>query len=182
MPTRMLPPLAVAKSVPRNADVLVVGMSETGVQEVTESIARAFAKRFGVSVSEMAVSLGAKPNADSKRTLPAAGSGPRIVVVGLGSEQSNEDLRRAAGSGVRHVASLAENGSLSVDEAELGEPLGHCGCGGRATWQLRLPADQRRTGHGWHSRRDHGDPPKRYQGRRYPCCCSDRRASGRHGA
>ena len=51
MPTRMLPPLAVAKSVPRNADVLVVGMSETGVQEVPESIARAFAKRFGVSVS-----------------------------------------------------------------------------------------------------------------------------------
>ena len=114
MPTRMLPPLAVAKGVPRNADVLVVGMSETGVREVPESIARAFAKRFGVSVSEMATSLGAKPNADSKRTLPAAGSGPRIVVVGLGSEQSNEDLRRAAGSGVRHAASLAENGSLSV--------------------------------------------------------------------
>ena len=114
MPTRMLPPLAVAKGVSRNADVLVVGMSETGVREVPESIARAFAKRFGVSVSEMAVSLGAKPNADSKRTLPAAGSGPRIVVVGLGSEQSNEALRRAAGSGVRHAASLADNGSLSV--------------------------------------------------------------------
>ena len=114
MPTRMLPPLAVAKGVSRNADVLVVGMSETGVREVPESIARAFAKRFGVSVSEMATSLGAKPNADSKRTLPAAGSGPRIVVVGLGSEQSNEALRRAAGSGVRHAASLADNGSLSV--------------------------------------------------------------------
>ncbi len=114
MPTRMLPSLAVAKSVPRNADVLVVGMSEAGVREVPEAIARAFAKRFGISVGEMAVSLGAKPNADSKRTLPAAGSGPRIVVVGLGSEHPNEDLRRAAGSGVRHAASLAENGSLSV--------------------------------------------------------------------
>jgi leucyl aminopeptidase len=114
VPTRMLPPLAVAKSVPRNADVLVVGMSETGVQEVPEAIARAFAKRFGASVSEMAVSLGAKPNPDSKRTLPAAGSGPRIVVVGLGSDRPTEDLRRAAGSGVRHAASLAENGSLSV--------------------------------------------------------------------
>ena len=114
MPTRMLPPLAVAKSVPRNADVLVVGMSETGVQEVPEAIARAFAKRFGVTVSEMAASLGAKANADSKRTLPAAGGGPRVVVVGLGSEQSNEDLRRAAGAGVRHAASVAENGSVSV--------------------------------------------------------------------
>ncbi len=114
MPTRMLPSLAVAKSVPRDADVLVVGMSEAGVREVPEAIARAFAKRFGISVGEMAVSLGAKPNADSKRTLPAAGSGPRIVVVGLGSEHPNEDLRRAAGSGVRHAASLAENGSLTV--------------------------------------------------------------------
>jgi leucyl aminopeptidase len=114
VPTRMLPPLAVAKSVPRNADVLVVGMSEAGVRKVPEAIARAFAKRFGVSVEEMAVSLGAKADPDSKRTLPAAGGGPRIVVVGLGSEQPNEDLRRAAGAGVRHAASLAENASLSV--------------------------------------------------------------------
>jgi len=83
MPTRMLPSLAIAKSVPRNADVLVVGMTETDVREVPEALARAFAKRFGVSVGEMATSLGAKVAADSKRTLPAAGDGPRIVVVGL---------------------------------------------------------------------------------------------------
>lgn len=115
MPTRMLPSLAIAKSVPRNADVLVVGISETGVREVPEAIARAFEKRFGVSVGEMATSLGAKTNADSKRTLPAAGDGPRIVVVGFDSEQPNaEDLRRAAGAGVRHAASLVEIGSLSV--------------------------------------------------------------------
>ncbi|HEX6757773.1 MAG TPA: leucyl aminopeptidase [Propionibacteriaceae bacterium] len=115
MPTRMLPSLAIAKSVPRNADVLVVGMSETGVREVPEAVARAFEKRFGVSVGEMATSLGAKTNADSKRTLPAAGDGPRIVVVGFDSEQPNaEDLRRAAGAGVRHAASLVGIGSLSV--------------------------------------------------------------------
>jgi leucyl aminopeptidase len=114
VPTRMLPPLAVTKSVPRNADVLVVGMSEAGVRDVPDAIARAFTKRFGVSVEEMAVSLGAKADADSKRTLPAAGGGPRIVVVGLGSERPNEDLRRAAGAGVRQAASLAENAGLSV--------------------------------------------------------------------
>ncbi|MGH3339576.1 MAG: M17 family peptidase N-terminal domain-containing protein, partial [Propionibacteriaceae bacterium] len=115
MPTRMLPPLAIAKSVPRNADVLVVGMSEAGVREVPDAIARSFSKRFGVSVEEMAVPLGAKPDSDSKRTLPAAGGGPRIVVVGLGSERPNEDLRRAAGAGVRHAASLATNNAgLSV--------------------------------------------------------------------
>jgi leucyl aminopeptidase len=114
VPTRMLPPLAVAKSVPRNADVLVVGLSEAGVRDVPDAIARAFTKRFGVSVEEMAVSLGAKAEADSKRTLPAAGGGPRIVVVGLGSERPNEDLRRAAGAGVRQAASLAQNAGLSI--------------------------------------------------------------------
>jgi leucyl aminopeptidase len=114
VPTRMLPPLAVTKSVPRNADVLVVGMSEAGVRDVPDAIARAFTKRFGVSVEEMAVSLGAKADADSKRTLPAAGGGPRIVVVGLGSERPNEDFRRAAGAGVRQAASLAQNAGISV--------------------------------------------------------------------
>ena len=47
MPTRILPSLAIAKSIPRNADVLVVGMTETDVREVPEALARAFAKRFG---------------------------------------------------------------------------------------------------------------------------------------
>jgi leucyl aminopeptidase len=115
VPARMLPALTIAKSVPRHTDLLVVGMSEAGVREVPEAIARAFAKRFGVSVGEMATSLGAKANADSKRTLPAAGDGPRIVVVGLESEEpSAEDLRRAAGAGVRHAASLSQTSGLSV--------------------------------------------------------------------
>jgi leucyl aminopeptidase len=111
----MLPSLAIAKSVPRNVDVLVVGLGDGGAREVPDAIARAFSKRFGVSVSEMATSLGAKSSADTKRTLPAAADGPRIVVVGLGSDQpSPEDLRRAAGAGVRHAASLADNDNLSV--------------------------------------------------------------------
>jgi leucyl aminopeptidase len=115
VPARMLPPLTIVKSVPRNADVLVVGMSEAGVREVPEALARAFLKRFGISVGEMATSLGAKASADSKRTLPAVADGPRIVVVGLDSEQPiAEDLRRAAGAGVRHAASLTETGGLSI--------------------------------------------------------------------
>jgi leucyl aminopeptidase len=114
VPSR-LPELTIAKSVPRNVDVLIVAMSGAGTMEVPDAIARAFTKRFGVSVGEMATSLGAKTSEDSKRTLPAAGDGPRIVIVGMDSEQpSAEDLRRAAGSGLRHAASLAENGRLSV--------------------------------------------------------------------
>jgi leucyl aminopeptidase len=115
VPARMLPPLTIVKSVPRNADVLVVAISEAGVREVPEALARAFVKRFGLSVGEMATSLGAKASADSKRTLPAVADGPRIVVVGLESEQPNaEDLRRAAGAGVRHASSLTETGGLSI--------------------------------------------------------------------
>ena len=115
MPTQMLPTLAIAKSVPRNVDVLVVGLGDGGIREVPDAIARAFTKRFGVLVSEMAASLGAKSSADMSQTLPAAGDGPRIVVVGLGSDQpSPEDLRRAAGAAVRHAASLADNDNLTV--------------------------------------------------------------------
>ena len=84
MPTRMLPSLAIAKSVPRNADVLVVGMSETGVREVPEAVARAFEKRFGVSVGEMATSLGPRrpPTASGLSLQPATdtdrGRGSRL--------------------------------------------------------------------------------------------------------
>ena len=133
-------PAGCRKGIPRNVDVLVVGMSEGGVREVPEAIARAFSKRFGLSVEEMAVSLGVKAQADSKRTLPAPGSGPRIVVVGLGSEQSDEDLRRAAGAGVRHAASLAENGGLSVAVSlgTAGSRAARCGRGGCAARQLEL--------------------------------------------
>jgi leucyl aminopeptidase len=115
VPSRMLPSLAITKAMPRNVDVLVVGLGNGKIRDVPEPIAKAFTKRFGVSVGEMATSLGAKSSADTKRTLPAAGDGPRIVVVGLGSDQpSGEDLRRAAGAGVRHAASLAESRNLTV--------------------------------------------------------------------
>jgi leucyl aminopeptidase len=115
VPSPILPPLTIAKTVPRNVDVLVVGLSDSGIREVPDAIARAFTKRFGIPISEMATSLGAKPSADNERTLPAAGDGPRIVVVGLGSDQPNaEDLRRAAGAGVRHAASLADSNNLTV--------------------------------------------------------------------
>jgi leucyl aminopeptidase len=115
VPTRILPSLTTAKAVPRNVDVLVVGLSDGGIRDVPEPINRAFSKRFGMSVAEMAISLGAKPSPDTERALPAAGDAPRIVVVGLESSQPNaENLRRAAGAGVRHATSLANSDSLTV--------------------------------------------------------------------
>ncbi len=115
MPTPPLPALTIAQALPRTADVLVVGRTETGLREVPEAVERAFAKRYGTSVAEMAAVVGAKSNEDHTRILPPAGDGPRILVVGLGSDEpSPEDLRRAAGVGVRQAGKLAEDGHLSV--------------------------------------------------------------------
>jgi leucyl aminopeptidase len=113
--TPPLPALTIARALPRTADVLVVGRTDTGVREVPDAVERAFAKRYGTSVAEMATVVGAKATEGHTRTLPAAGDGPRIVVVGLGDDEPNpEDLRRAAGVGVRQASKLAENGHLSV--------------------------------------------------------------------
>ena len=115
MPTPLLPTLTIARELPVKADVLIVGLTDAGLREVPEPTGRAFAKRYGTSVAEMAVSLGAKSAAGHTRTLPAAGDGPRIVVVGIGGDDpSPEDLRRAAGAGVHQAAGLADDARLSV--------------------------------------------------------------------
>ncbi len=115
MPIPPLPSLAIAKAVPRSIDLLVVGLGDSGLREVPEAVDRAFSKRFGVRVAEMATALGATTSAGSCRTLPAAGDGPRILVIGLGpGEPTPEGLRRAAGEGVRHAAGLAGETTLSV--------------------------------------------------------------------
>jgi len=79
VPTPLLPTLTIARELPVKADVLVVGLTDAGLREVPEPTGRAFAKRYGTSVAEMAVSLGAKSAAGHTRTLPAAGDGPFTI-------------------------------------------------------------------------------------------------------
>jgi len=115
VPIPQLPSLALSKTVTANTDVLVVGLGEQGAAGVPDVLDKAYAKRFGNGVAEMAALLGAKSKAGAVATLPAAGDGPRIIVVGLGDgDPTPEDLRRAAGVGVRHASSLAEVSTLSV--------------------------------------------------------------------
>ena len=115
MPMPPLPSLTVVRTPPRSLDVLVVGYTGEGLREVPSTVGAAFTKRFGTTPAQMAATLGAKPGDDHVVTLPAAGGGPRIVVVGLESAQpTTEDLRRSAGAGVRHAAGMAEATSLSV--------------------------------------------------------------------
>jgi leucyl aminopeptidase len=94
---------------------LVVALAESGVRLVPDAVAQAFRKRFGVSVSEMALAVGAQAKAGKTRTLPASDGGPRIVVVGMDREEPTpEELRRAAGEGIRSAAGLAGTGTVSV--------------------------------------------------------------------
>jgi len=93
----------------------VVALAESGVRLVPDAVAQAFRKRFGVSVLEMALAVGAQAKAGKTRTLPASDGSPRIVVVGIdGEEPTPEELRRAAGEGIRSAAGLAGTGTVSV--------------------------------------------------------------------
>jgi len=115
VPSPVVAPLRLAKSVAPHTDVLVVGLGEAGVVGLPDALDKAYAKSFGSRVTEMAALLGGRSKAGTVATLPAAGTGPRIVVVGLGdSAPTPEDLRRAAGTGVRHAAGLTEETALSV--------------------------------------------------------------------
>ncbi len=113
--TTALPPLSIAATSPRGTDVLVVGLTENGVIGVPSDLDTTYASAFSMGVAEMARTLGAKSAAGKTRTLPPAGNGPRILVVGIGAAQPTpEDLRRAAGAGLRHAAGLADGEPLSV--------------------------------------------------------------------
>ncbi|GAA3617592.1 leucyl aminopeptidase [Microlunatus ginsengisoli] len=115
MPTPTQPPLAVAQTAPRGADVLVVGLTDDGPIGVPAELDAAYTKAFATGVADLARSLGAKTGAGKTRTLPALGDGPRILVVGVGAATPTpEDLRRAAGAGVRQASTLADGEPLSV--------------------------------------------------------------------
>ena len=115
MPIPDLPTIAASDSLPRNVDVLVVGLGADGVVGVPAGLDDEYAKRLGRSVTDLARGVGAKTAADHSRTLPAVGDGPRVLVIGLGDgEPTPEELRRAAGAGVRSAAGQIESGTVSV--------------------------------------------------------------------
>lgn len=127
MPAEQLPTLTLARTLPKTADVLVVGLRGTAEENelvgVPDSVEKALGKKLG-NLRELATSLGAKPTHGSTQALPGAG-GPLLMVVGLGSDAvTPERLRKAAGAGVRAAAGTGATGqhvavSLDTDEPEL---------------------------------------------------------------
>jgi hypothetical protein len=55
-----LPDLTLVRSPEPNLDVLVVGLSDTGLVGVPEVVNASYAQRYGLGVLELATSLGAK--------------------------------------------------------------------------------------------------------------------------
>lgn len=112
-----LPPLTLAPTAPKDADVVVVGLVEASgsplLVGLTDELDRGFTKRFGRSVLDVALSLGAKSAVGTTVLVP--GESGRIAVVGVGDvDVSPERARRAAGSAVRAVAPLADGTPLRV--------------------------------------------------------------------
>jgi leucyl aminopeptidase len=104
--------------------VLVVGLNSGGAVGVPDALDQTYVTALGSRVADLAALLGAKSKAGASALLPPVGGGPRLVVVGLGDgDTTPEDLRRAAGVGVREAAGLAEVAlsvavSLGAEEPE----------------------------------------------------------------
>ncbi len=126
MPAPALPTLALAKSVPADADVIIVGLAEVNdiptIIGVEGELAKTYARSAG-SLESLAASLGATPKVGTATLLPGADGGRRTVVVGLGGvDVTPEQLRRAVGAGVRLMAGLKEEGLHVADTVDAVEP------------------------------------------------------------
>jgi len=105
VPVPSLPTLTVAKVPDKGASALVVGYGPDGVVGAPSTLDKEYARRLGQSVSALAASVGIKTDSGHTRTLPAVGGWPVVIVVGIGDgTPTQEDLRQAAGAGVRQAA------------------------------------------------------------------------------
>ncbi|WP_431977952.1 leucyl aminopeptidase [Propioniciclava coleopterorum] len=113
---RFAAPITAVSSLPKDADVLVVGLAEASGGPVLvgagEDLDKAWTKRQGASLLASAQQLGATTKVGATVTLPGV---PVVVVTGLGGvDVTPEQVRRAAGSGVRAAAATAGDRHLKV--------------------------------------------------------------------
>ncbi len=109
--------VTVSKSIPKDVDVVLVGLAEVSGQPALvdpgTDLFKDFSKRFGASPLAVALDLGAKTKPGSVTLLPKVGV--RIVVVGLGDvDVTPEQTRRAVGNGMHALAKLDHDGPLHV--------------------------------------------------------------------
>lgn len=120
-----LPAITAAASVPDGTHVLIIGIAEAlgcpvlvGLPERMEAD---WDYRDQASLLASAESLGATPDVGSLTALPGS---PALLIVGLGGvDVTPEQVRRAAGAGVRAALALAGDDPISVAVSfEAAEP------------------------------------------------------------
>ncbi len=109
--------VSLSKSIPRDADAVIVGLTEVSgtpaLVDLPANVTKDLTKRWGASPLAVALDLGAKATSGSTTVLPTVGF--RLVVVGLGDvDVTPEQVRRAIGSGVRALAKLEPAAPLHV--------------------------------------------------------------------
>ena len=126
----MNPNVNLTKSLPKSADVLVLGLAtinqaEPALVGLVGDVDKAYQKTYGRTIADMAAAMGARTTLDDVTVLPPVGD-TKVVVVGLGDADVTPDgLRRAVGSALRKVAAIegAERWevavSLEVTDPEL---------------------------------------------------------------
>lgn len=110
--------LTISKALPRDVDVVVVGMATASGSPmligVTPDLDDAYQRHFSALVADLAAAMGAEAQAESVCLLPRAGT-IRAVVVGVGdADVTPAGLRRATGAALRRVAGQAGGKTVRV--------------------------------------------------------------------
>ena len=126
--TRIDPTLNLTKSLPKSADVLLLGLatingSEKALVGLATEVDKSYQKAYGRGVADMAEAMAAKTALEEVTQLPPLGE-TRVVVVGLGdADVTPQSLRCALGSALRSIACLEGAADLEVAIAlELSDP------------------------------------------------------------
>lgn len=109
--------LSTSKTIQRDADVVVVGLTAVGGEPTlvgaTADLGKSYSKTYSTPLRTLALSLGASTKLESAVVLPPASS--RVLVVGLGdADVTAEQLRRAVGAAVRRAAQIPDADGLKV--------------------------------------------------------------------
>lgn len=124
MPMPAQPKIALSRTIPKDVPIVVVGLSSVtgsdvlvGVPDEVEKLSRK------PGLAAVVRSLGGKSKPGTCVCAPVP-DGPLLVVVGLGSaDVTPEQVRKAAGTGVRAAAKLADQQTLDVAVSlEASEP------------------------------------------------------------
>ncbi len=115
--TRNNPKLSLSKTIERDADIVVLGLTAVGGEPTlvgaTGDVEKSYQKAFNTSLRSLALALGASTKLESTVVLPPAHQ--RVVLVGLGdADVTSEQLRRAVGAALRKVSQLPDSNDLKV--------------------------------------------------------------------